>query len=98
MSFSTVSAFTTSPPFNARLSSSTSLNVKVGVTVGDGEPIESAIRRFKREVNKSGHLIELRHKRYFENSQEKRKRKIVQARQRRRLERMQRKRMQKFSA
>jgi len=32
----------------------TSLNVKVKVELGDGEPIESALRRFKREVNKSG--------------------------------------------
>lgn len=30
------------------------LNVKVKIEIGDGEPIESAIRRFKREVNKSG--------------------------------------------
>ena len=46
------------------------------MNVGDGEPIESALRRFKREVNKSGHLMELRHRRYFENSQEKKKRKV----------------------
>ena len=59
----------------------------------DGEPVESVIRRFKREVNKSGHLIELRHRRYFENSQEKRKRKLVQARNRKRLERMNKRRM-----
>ena len=32
----------------------TSLNVKIKVEVSDGEPIESALRRFKREVNKSG--------------------------------------------
>lgn len=63
--------------------------------VSDGEPVESAIRRFKREVNKSGHLIELRHKRYFENGQEKAKRKVVQARNRRRLERMNKRRMQR---
>jgi small subunit ribosomal protein S21 len=69
------------------------LNVDVKISVGDGEPIESALRRFKREVNKSGHLMELRHKRYFENTQEKKKRKIVQARNRKRIERMQRKKM-----
>uniref|UniRef100_A0A7S1Z7E6 30S ribosomal protein S21 n=1 Tax=Trieres chinensis TaxID=1514140 RepID=A0A7S1Z7E6_TRICV len=73
--------------------STTSLNVDVKVVVGEGEPIESALRRFKREVNKSGHLMELRHKRYFENSQEKKKRKLTQARMRKRLERMQRNRM-----
>ena len=74
-------------------SSSTEMNVSVKIEVGEGEPIESALRRFKREVNKSGHLMELRHRRYFENSQERKKRKIVQARIRKRLERMNRKRM-----
>ena len=112
----------------------TSLNVKVKVDIGDGEPIESAIRRFKREVNKSGReynvhgsdarlstnivltaryrlnfslllllpppsahtthkdLMELRHKRYFENPQEKKKRKVKEARMRKKFERMQRRR------
>jgi len=72
---------------------STELAVKVKVNVGDGEPVESALRRFKREVSKSGHLMELRHKRYFENSQERRKRKIKEARLRIKFERMQRRRM-----
>ena len=75
--------------------SSTALNgqTRVEVKVGEGEPIESALRRFKREVNKSGHLMDLRHKRYFENSQDRKKRKIVQARFRKRMERMQARRM-----
>merc|ERR1719297_392450 len=83
-------AFVLNPVFRCNVPTSTTsaLNVKVGIQVGDGEPIESALRRFKREVNQSGHLMELRHKRYFENSQEKAKRKIVQARNRKRLERM----------
>lgn len=74
-------------------STTTSLSVKIKVDVGDGEPIESALRRFKREVNKSGHLMELRHRRYFENSQEKKKRKIKEARMRRKFERIARRRM-----
>jgi ribosomal protein S21 len=37
--------------------------------------------------------MELRHRRYFENSQEKKKRKVKEARIRKRLERMQRRRM-----
>lgn len=61
--------------------------------MGDGEPIESAIRRFKREVNKSGHLMELRHKRHFENSQERKIRKVKEARMRIKFERMNRRRM-----
>jgi hypothetical protein len=43
-------------------SSSLRPSVKVKVEAGDGEPIESA-RRFKGEINKSGHLIV--HKRYL---------------------------------
>lgn len=74
-------------------SSTTELAVKIKVVVGDGEPIESALRRFKREVNKSGHLMELRHRRTFENSQDRKKRKIKEARMRKKFERMQRRRM-----
>ncbi|KAL7432198.1 hypothetical protein ACHAXM_003001 [Skeletonema potamos] len=75
--------------------SPTALNgqTRVEIKVGEGEPIESALRRFKREVNKSGHLMDLKHKRYFENSQDRKKRKIVQARIRKRLERMQARRL-----
>lgn len=72
--------------------SSSELAVKIRVDVGDGEPIESALRRFKRAVNKSGHMMELRHKRYFENSQERQKRKIREAGMRRKFERMARRR------
>ena len=75
------------------VASSTELAVKIKVQVGDGEPIESAIRRFKREVNKSGHLMELRHRRTFENSQDRKKRKIKEARMRKKFERMQRRRI-----
>eukprot|EP00587_Corethron_hystrix_P016798 CAMPEP_0113305966 /NCGR_PEP_ID=MMETSP0010_2-20120614/5404_1 /TAXON_ID=216773 ORGANISM="Corethron hystrix, Strain 308" /NCGR_SAMPLE_ID=MMETSP0010_2 /ASSEMBLY_ACC=CAM_ASM_000155 /LENGTH=76 /DNA_ID=CAMNT_0000160535 /DNA_START=228 /DNA_END=458 /DNA_ORIENTATION=- /assembly_acc=CAM_ASM_000155 len=67
----------------------------VKCNVNEGEPIEMALRRFKREVNKSGHLMELRHRRHFENSVEKKKRKIVQARNRKRFERMEKQRMNK---
>jgi|AntAceMinimDraft_5_1070358.scaffolds.fasta_scaffold256779_1 ribosomal protein S21 len=48
----------------------------VQVVAGDGEPLESLLRRFKREVNNSGHLMELKHRRYFENGQDIIKRKI----------------------
>mmetsp|Transcript_25991 Transcript_25991/g.37282 ORF Transcript_25991/g.37282 Transcript_25991/m.37282 type:complete len:113 (-) Transcript_25991:159-497(-) len=77
---------------NAR--TTTALNVDIMIEVNQGEPIDSALRRFKREVNKSGHLIDLRHKRYHESSQEKVKRKAAQARLRKRFERMQKRRMQ----
>jgi ribosomal protein S21 len=42
--------------------------------VGDGEPSKPALRPFKRKVNDSGHLVVLRHKCHFDNSQMKRKR------------------------
>jgi ribosomal protein S21 len=72
---------------------STDLAVNIKVNVGDGEPVESALRRFKRAVSNSGHLMELRHKRYFENSQERKIRKVKEARMRIKFERMQRRRM-----
>lgn len=78
---------------NQRAAVSTALPVKIKVDVGDGEPIESALRRFKREVNKSGHLMELRHRRYFENPQEAKKRKVKEARMRIKFERMNKRRM-----
>lgn len=47
----------------------------VKIQVNDDEPIENVLRRFKRSVNQSGHLMELRFKEEFENNFEKRKRK-----------------------
>ena len=73
-------------------------NPRVSVSLNEGEPIENAIKRFKREVSKSGHLFELRHKRYFENTQERKKRKIREAGMRRRMERIQKKRQSNFNA
>lgn len=63
------------------------LRMDVTVVVGDGEPIESAIRRFKKEVTKSGHLYELRRRRYFETNTEKRLRKAAAARRKARMAR-----------
>ena len=95
ISFSVVCPIITAP---STLPTSTSLAVSVKIEVGEGESIEQALRRFKREVNKSGHLMELRHRRHFENSQEKKKRKIKEGRMRIRMERMNRRRMQKQRA
>merc|ERR1712087_1053427 len=80
-------------PVTTTTTSLDAANVKV--VIGDGEPIESALRRFKRVVSNSGHLQELRHKRYFENKQERMKRKVKEGRLRKKFERMQRKRMAK---
>ncbi|MFS8741091.1 30S ribosomal protein S21 [Synechococcus sp. O70.2] len=54
------------------------------VTIGENEGIESALRRFKRQVAKAGILRDLRNHRHFESSLEKRKRKAVAARRNRR--------------
>ncbi len=45
------------------------------VIVGQNEGIDSALRRFKRQVSKAGILTEVRRHRHFETPQEKRKRK-----------------------
>lgn len=44
------------------------------VTVRDGEPFEKALRRFKRKVQDSGILDELRQKEFYEKPTTKRKR------------------------
>ena len=51
-----------------------------GVHVREEESFENALRRFKRKVEKSGILTELRKRQHFEKPSVKRKRKAVQAR------------------
>ncbi len=55
------------------------------IVLGENEGIDSALRRFKREVSKAGILADLKKNRNFETPQEKRKRKAVAARQKRRF-------------
>lgn len=57
----------------------------LGITANCCCSIDNAVKRFKREVNKSGHLFDLRFKRFHETNQEKVKRKAVQARRKARL-------------
>ncbi|MCG6138615.1 MULTISPECIES: 30S ribosomal protein S21 [Nostocaceae] len=47
------------------------------IVVGDNEHIESALRRFKREVSKAGIFQDMRKHRHFETPIEKRKRKEI---------------------
>lgn len=47
------------------------------IVVGENEGIESALRRFKRQVSRAGILPDLRKHRHFETPLEKRKRKAV---------------------
>lgn len=49
------------------------------VNVRDDESFEGALRRFKRKVEKSGVLTELKKRQYFEKPSVKRKRKKMQA-------------------
>jgi small subunit ribosomal protein S21 len=47
------------------------------VVVGENEGIESALRRFKRQVARAGVFQDMRKKRYFETPSEKEKRKAI---------------------
>ncbi|MFM8298836.1 MAG: 30S ribosomal protein S21, partial [Microcystis aeruginosa] len=47
------------------------------VVVGQNEAIESALRRFKRQVAKAGIYADIKKHQFFETPQEKRKRKAV---------------------
>lgn len=47
------------------------------IIVGDNEHLESALRRFKREVSKAGIFQDMRKHRHFETPIEKRKRKEI---------------------
>ncbi|KAK6127728.1 hypothetical protein DH2020_038534 [Rehmannia glutinosa] len=51
----------------------------IQVVVGDDEPEEKLIGRFRREVLKAGVLQECKRRRFFESTQEKRKRKAREA-------------------
>lgn len=63
------------------------------ILVDDNEPIDKALRRFKKECQKSGVLTELRRREYFEKPSVRRKRKAEAAKrkQRRKLMKIQRK-------
>ncbi len=54
------------------------------VLLGENESIESALRRFKRQVSKAGILADARSHRHFESLIQKRKRKQVIAQRTRR--------------
>ncbi|MEA5516331.1 30S ribosomal protein S21 [Nodularia sp. UHCC 0506] len=55
------------------------------VVLGENEGIDSALRRFKRQVSKAGILADVKFHRHFETPSEKRKRKLVLARRNRRF-------------
>lgn len=53
------------------------------VVVGENENIESALRRFKRQVSKAGVFSEVKRRRHFETPQDKQKRKAIARRKKR---------------
>jgi len=59
----------------------------IKITVNEGEPIENVLKKFKRNVNQSGHLMDLRFKEQWETVAEKKKRKMMRNRQLNRIER-----------
>ncbi|HPB30537.1 MAG TPA: 30S ribosomal protein S21 [Candidatus Sumerlaeota bacterium] len=63
------------------------------VTVEQGEPIDRALKRFKKECQKSGLQAELRRREFYEKPSVKRKRKIEAAKRkaRRRMMKLKRK-------
>ncbi len=55
------------------------------VVLGENEGIDSALRRFKRQVSKAGILADVKYHKHFETPLEKRKRKAVTARRKNRM-------------
>jgi small subunit ribosomal protein S21 len=53
-----------------------------GIKVGENEPVESALRRFKKHCEKAGIIPELRKRQFFEKPSIKRKKKALAARKR----------------
>lgn len=53
------------------------------IILGENEGIESALRRFKRQVSKAGIFPDMRKNRHFETPLEKRKRKAIAKRKQR---------------
>lgn len=75
-----------SPMTRVATASVTSLNL-IKISVGDEEAIENVLKRFKKVVNQSGYLMDMRTKEQWESAQDKRKRKTERARQLNRIER-----------
>ncbi len=53
-----------------------------GITINDSESFDSALKRFKKQVEKSGILSELRKREHYEKPSVKKKKKAIAARKR----------------
>ena len=56
------------------------VRIMAGVRIKENEPIESAIRRFKKQCEKAGVLSELRKREHYEKPSVRRKKKMLAAR------------------
>ena len=52
-------------------------------TVGENEPIETALKRFRRQCQKEGVLAEVKKREYYDKPSVRRKKKAIAARRRR---------------
>ena len=55
------------------------------VKIEDGESLESALKRFKKKVQRAGILTEIRRREHYEKPSVKKKRKRAQARRRKKF-------------
>jgi len=53
-----------------------------GIVVGSNESIDSALKRFKKQVEKGGILSEVRKREYYEKPSQKKKKKLYAAKKR----------------
>ena len=53
-----------------------------GIVVGNNESIDSALKRFKKQVEKGGILSEVRKREFYEKPSEKKKKKLFAAKKR----------------
>ncbi|MGH7884092.1 MAG: 30S ribosomal protein S21 [Thermodesulfobacteriota bacterium] len=53
-----------------------------GIFVGSNESIDSALKRFKKQVEKAGVLSEVRRREYYEKPSERKKKKLFAAKKR----------------
>lgn len=58
-----------------------------GITVGSSETIDSALKRFKKQVERAGVVSEVRKREFYEKPSQKRKRKVLAAMKRMRKSR-----------
>jgi len=56
------------------------VNVVTEIRIKKGEPVEKALRRLKKKIDREGVLKEVRNHRHFEKPSEKRRRKMKVAR------------------